>query len=451
MLSMSDPNRRWPPIGPAAQGIRVPLGARGPIVNIVKRDGRVEPFNRDKIIESIRNSGATQPQANLVADRVTARLAPRTSVPSQEVSTMVARSLSHVNPTASQNYAETRDQKLAYNQQVNRLSAEISSINQQVNSVSARIEGLDGQIRSLPSRIARIRQSNYRVLTHLETDQTALSEDWVKLSPELRSTASLKAEMARTRVRDLQQTLSIRVGRGDYNIDNLQEIQAGIPELRANLSDMQGSVVSALSPLEEKFAAVDQDLSRAESTLSLLEAASFPWEEDETPILAIRAKDLNSDQEGVITLTNLKFVFEQEKEIVLKKTLFVVTEKKVVREVAVQKPIGMVTAITEGRVGFFKGSGLFVKFASESGIPEKKFDTSGEDADWATKTFNYIISGQADKELAASAPTEAESKKQQQAPHLVICPVCGAPYTEKIYRGQTSVNCKYCGAVIAIQ
>jgi ATP cone domain len=452
MINVSDPNRRWPPpVGPAAQGARVPLGARGPIVNIVKRDGRVEPFNRDKMIESIRNSGATQPQANLVADRVTARLEPRTSVPSQEVSTMVARSLSHVNPTASRNYTDTRDQKLAYNQQVNRLSAEISSINQQVNYVSARIEGLDGQIKSLPGRIARIRQSNYRVLTHLETDQTALSEDWAKLGPELRSTASLKGEMARTQIRDLQQALSYRVGSGDYNIDNLQEIESGIPELRTSLSDIQGSVVSALSPFEEKFANINQDLSRAESTLSLLETASFPWEEKESPILAIRAKDLNNDREGVITLTNLNFIFEQEKEIVLKKTLFVVTEKKIVREVVVQKPIGMITSLAQGRVGFFKGSGLFVKFASESGIPDMKFDTSGEEADWTTKTFNYILSGQADKELAASTPTEAESKKEQQAPQLVTCPVCGAPYTEKIYRGQTSVNCKYCGAVISIQ
>jgi hypothetical protein len=364
---------------------------------------------------------------------------------------MVARSLSHVNPTASRNYADTRDQKLAYNQRVNRLSAEISSINQQVNSVAARIEGLDSRVKSLPGRIARIRQGNFRFSTHLETDQAALSEDWARLGPELRSTANLKGEIVRTRVRDLQQVLSSRVGSGDYNISNLYEIESGIPELHTNLSDMQGSVVSALSPLEEHFSNIDRDLAHAESTLSLLEAASFPWEEDECPVLAIRAKDLDGDREGVITMTNLKFVFEHEKEIVLKKTLFVVTEKKIVREVVVQKPIGMVTGLAQGKVGFFKGSGLFAKFAPETGIPEMKFDTSGEDAEWVTKSYNYILSGEAEKELAASTPTKAEGKAKQKTPQLVTCPVCSAPYTERIYRGQTSVNCKYCGAVIAIQ
>jgi len=131
----------------------------------------------------------------------------------------------------------------------------------------------------------------------------------------------------------------------------------------------------------------------------------------------------------------------------LKKLLFVVTEKKVVREVVVQKPIGMVTRLVQGKVGFFRGAGLFVEFASESGIPEMKFDTTGQDAEWITESYNYIISGRAEEELVAVIP---EVTADQEVQHLVECPVCGAPYQEKIYRGQTSVNCKYCNAVVSI-
>jgi len=360
---------------------------------------------------------------------------------------MVARSLSHVNPIASRNYVESREQKLAYNKRVNGLSSEIAGINRQVNSSTARIESLDNRIQSLQGRIARIRQGNYRVLTHLESDQAALSEEWTRLGPELRSTVSLKGEIVRTQVRELQEALSHKVGRGDYYLGNLQEIESGIPQARLQLSEMQNSIVGALSPLEKKLESINADLARAESTLAVLEGASFPWEEGETPILAFRAKDLNNDREGFITFTNLKFVFEHEKEIVLKKRLFVVTEKKIMREVIVQKPIGMVTSLSKGKVGFFKGSGLFIKFASEAGIPEMKIDTTDQDAKWATNTYKYIISGQADKELAATAPSESE---EQKAPQLIICPICSAPYTEKIYRGQTSINCEYCGTAIQL-
>jgi predicted nucleic acid-binding Zn-ribbon protein len=402
------------------------------------------------MIDSMRNAGATPQQANIVTNRVTARLAPRVTVQSTEISSMVARSLSHVNPTASQNYAEIRDQRLAYNERVNRLSVEIAAINQQVNSATARVERLDSQIQSLPRRITKIRQGNYRLLANLEADQAALSRDWNRIAPELRTTTNLKGETVRAQIQNLQRTLTYRVGSGDYNFGNLQEIESGIPELRSNLSEMHSSITSALSPLEQKFENINQDLTRAESTISLLEGASFPWEEGETPILAIKAKDLNSDLEGVITLTNLHFIFEHVKEVALKKILFVVTEKKTVREVMVQKPIGMVTDLVQGKVGFFKGSGLFVKFASEAGIPEMKFDTTGEDADWITKSYSQIISGQTDKELAASTPA-TEVKAEKEKLQLVTCPVCSAPYTEKVYRGQTSVNCKYCGALVSLQ
>ncbi len=416
-------------------------------VTIIKRDGRLQPFSRVKMAKSIRNSGATQREADLVTDRVSKRLANRETITSKEVSHMVARSLSRVNSTASQNYMNNRDRKLAYSQRVNRLSTEITAINQQINSVTRRIESFNDQVQSLPIRISRIRQGNYHVLAHLEADQVSLSEAWVRVNPELKSTTSLKGEIVRTQIRDLQQALAYKMGSADYDLNNLRDIESGIPGLRLNLSEMQGSVVSVLSHFEKTFNYLDEDLRKAESTVSILSQASFPWEEGESPIIAIKAKDLNNDLEGFITLTNLRFIFESEKEIVLKRRLFIVTEKKVIREVVVQIPIGMVTRLVQGKVGFFRGAGLFVEFASETGIPEMKFDATGQDAGWMTESYNYIISGRAEEELIAILP---EVALDQEGPKLVVCSVCGAPYREKIYRGQTSVNCKYCNAVVSL-
>jgi DNA-directed RNA polymerase subunit RPC12/RpoP len=361
---------------------------------------------------------------------------------------MVARSLSHVNRVASRNYTATRDQKLAYTDRANRLSSEMAAINHQVDSLTLRLGNFEGRIRSLSGRIARIRQGNFRAMTHLETDHRALFEEWMRLGPELRATVSLKGDVVRTQIQDLQQALTYRLGESGYDLRNLFGIESELPGLRSTLSEMRSSIAATLSPLEQKSATIDRDLARAETTLALLEDASFVWGEGETPIVAIRAKDLQSDLDGVITLTNRQFIFEHEREVVLKKTLFVVTEKKIVREVKVQKPIGMVTGLVQGKVGFFKGVGVFVEFAPEAGIPEMKFDTTDQDAEWVTKIHKYIISGQADNELAAAVPVGAGEKK---APRLVICPVCGAPYQEKTYRGQMSVQCKYCGARVSVQ
>jgi hypothetical protein len=210
---------------------------------------------------------------------------------------------------------------------------------------------------------------------------------------------------------------------------------------------MQGAANTAMSPLAERFESIDKDLRKAESTLLITSQASFPWEKEETPIIAAQVKDLNNDVDSFLTLTNYRFILESNKEIALKKVLFVVTEKKTVREPVVQKPIGMISRLSHGKVGFLRGSGVYVEFGPESNMPEMMFDTSGQEADWIVEGYNYIASGEAEKELATQTTGSTTDKEKMQ---LAVCPVCGAPYREKIYRGQTSVNCKYCGAIITI-
>ena len=438
--------RRSPPKRVRARSKKSSPNRKQPSVKIIKRDGRVQPYARIKMVKSIRNSGANQQEAELVANRVSKRIQKRESVPSKELSSMVARSLSRVNPQASKQFVNQRNQKLAYTQRINRLNSELTSLNQQLNRVPQRIERLDNRIQSLSTRISRIRQSNYRTLTHLETDQTTLTETWNSLSPNLRSTTNLQSETVQSQLRDLQQVLSSRLVSTNYNVRNLQDVDSRLPGLRLTLSELQGTVTSALSPLEKKLQNIDTDLRKAERTVELVADASFPWEQDETPIAAVKVKDLENDLDGFVTLTNLRFILEHEKEIILKKTLFIVTEKKVVREVAVQKPIGMVTRLVRGKVGFFKGAGLFVEFTKDSGVPDLKLDTSGQDADWITHSYNTINSGQVEEELASVMPSISDREE----PQLVTCHICGAPYTEKVYRGQTSINCKYCGAVVAL-
>jgi len=72
------------------------------------------------------------------------------------------------------------------------------------------------------------------------------------------------------------------------------------------------------------------------------------WTENECPVVAVNAKDMNKDVDGVLTLTNHRIILESVKEIVLKKTLFIATEKKKVREVAFEGPVGSVKSLIKG-------------------------------------------------------------------------------------------------------
>ncbi|MCJ7760032.1 hypothetical protein MUP59_02680, partial [Candidatus Bathyarchaeota archaeon] len=121
------------------------------------------------------------------------------------------------------------------------------------------------------------------------------------------------------------------------------------------------------------------------------------------------------------------------------------TQKKKVRETMVDKPVGMVGEVTKGRVGILAGQGLYITFKPESGLQEMKLDTKGNDTDLFLRFHNFISSGQADQELASLEP---EIKAEKTLPS--ICPRCGAPYTGEIFRGQTSIQCRYCGTTIPV-
>jgi hypothetical protein len=449
-----------------------------------KSDGRLEAFNRSKIRVSVLKAGASQMQARQIANTITASVracelcedvAGNKEVSSARLSNVVIAELRTRNKDAAERYSTYRvqqqqirsaqtpggmstplqetpmateeSQRLSYLNSVNALVSELTFISQQASNLPASMASLNDRVQRLPTRITRVRQGNYRALSHLEADQTALDEQWAAFSRDLQATTRNQMDAIFLKTRDLQQILTGYQRRANYERGNLQGIEAELAALHRNVSNIQSQVAGSLTPIEERYQQLDRELRRAETTVAIVADASFPWMEGETPIIAIKAKDLTNDVEGILTLTNHRFIFERETEVVLKRRLFIVTEKKIVREVAVQTPIGMVTQLAKGRVGLLKGTGLFVEFASDSGLPAMKLDTTGQDAEWLTEGFKDVMSGQVQEELAAVVP---EATPTQKPPQLVACQICGAPYTDRIYRGQTSVNCKYCGAAIAL-
>jgi DNA-directed RNA polymerase subunit RPC12/RpoP len=104
--------------------------------------------------------------------------------------------------------------------------------------------------------------------------------------------------------------------------------------------------------------------------------------------------------------------------------------------------------MSEGRVGLLAWAGVFVRFKPGSGLEEIPFDLKSEEVDMTIKNFNYIISGEADADITTLRGVTP--KIMPPTIEMLRCPHCSAPYTREVYRGQTSVQCKYCGSVIPV-
>jgi hypothetical protein len=321
------------------------------------------------------------------------------------------------------------------------LRMNVSTLLREADGAQERLSDLDDRIGNLGNRVSRIRGANYTLMGHLEGASEGLSSRWGMRAPTLKDDAWSRASSIRSELEALSSQLSALGSSGDSDL-SIAESRLGT--FREDVSRLRSYIDDEIDEFESSYEELNSELSVTENTTELLSKPSFDWKKKEHPVVAIRAHHLDDDVHGVMTLTNQRFIFEGEKEVVLKKTLFIATEKKTVREVVIDRPIGSLEAIDKGRVSLFKGSGLFVKFKPETGLGDVKFDTRGNEGDQVIRNFEYISSGEADRDLAEAHGEEEEEREA--AP--VVCPICSAPYTAEIYRGQTSLECKYCGAVI---
>jgi len=326
------------------------------------------------------------------------------------------------------------------------ISNQVSSLRRKLNDPNRRVTNIDNAVNRLPTRVQRIRKMNYRVMTSLEKDIASLSERWSTVKPDVTSIIGSTVPVLVSEGRTIENELAQRRFASNFNVSQLANIEFKVSRLQGRVSALTSRVSGAIGDTLNKLQSLDQNVSVAERTLSLTSGSSFQWKQGESPILSVNAKDLKNDVKGILNLTNQRFIFESEKEVVLKKRLFIVTQKKKVRETTVAKPIGMVEDIVKGRVGILSGAGLYITFKPNSGQQEMKLDTKGGDTDLVLRFHKFISTGEADHELATTG--SGKTDEQKLAP--VICPRCCAPYSEEIYRGQTSLQCQYCSATIPV-
>ena len=78
-------------------------------IQVTKKDGALEPFQREKIVKSCVNAGATQEVAERVADEVAKNV--RDKIPTGEIRAAVLSNLSKEDPAWVMKYMEYEQKK----------------------------------------------------------------------------------------------------------------------------------------------------------------------------------------------------------------------------------------------------------------------------------------------------------------------------------------------------
>jgi len=343
------------------------------------------------------------------------------------------------------NDIETKSEEQLIEERYSRLKSSLFNFSNNLEQPIRGIDELDSKILGMESRILDLRKINYKNLLYLEEKQFELSKKWNPEQSYLKTSVEEKLFEIRTTLSNLQRELNQTT---NQNHSRIEMYESRFNNIRNNHTIIGNQISQQLTLFREEYNDVNEDLSIAEKTIDLLTHPSFSWKQSEHPLISVKAEDMGKNIEGILTLTNQRFLFESEREIVLKKVLFIATEKKTTRQLIVNQPIGIIEKLEKGRVGFLKGTGLFIQFKPESHIKEMKIDTTNEDAENILRFFNWIVSGKADLELDEGK--EDDDKRDNYENLEILCSFCGAPYRNEVYRGQTTIQCDYCGAMIRI-
>jgi DNA-directed RNA polymerase subunit RPC12/RpoP len=319
------------------------------------------------------------------------------------------------------------------------LKSDLSSLSFRVKNIPSPVSNLDNNIDKLSHRVSGIRNGKYFSLNYLENDVESLKARWDERAQNIFDYGNEQEERLLSRISDAERGLGYSTSLSDLNRAETQ-----LKEVRAILSQTENSMRTRIQEFSGDFNNINNELKIAEETLELLINTSIGWKKGEYPVLSVRAHEMIDDQRGVLTLTTFRVLFEEIKEVVLKRSLFIATEKKTVHEVIIDQPIGSIDSIEKGKVGFFQGGGLYLNFKSQVDVEDKKFDTRGDDDERFIRFYQFVVTGEAEKEL--SSLTEEKDEKEE----IAHCPHCSAPFTEEILLGQTSIRCKYCGTIIKL-
>jgi predicted nuclease with TOPRIM domain len=368
------------------------------------------------------------------------RKKPSKRVKSKKARTRVQKkALKKSKPKVTRTTKKEIEKKDDYSVKYNSIKSRLTSLSIRTKNLPSRIDQFDLKVNNISNRIKNIRQDNYYSQTNLESEYKNLSKNWNTVHSSVLNSNYNQVNTALQRQNDIENRLNL--SKTPLEID---QIETQLSDFTHSIAMMENSLNNQLQEHQNRYNSINNDLILIENTLAQLENSSIDWKNKEYPILAIKAKDLTHDKQGVLTLTNFRILFEEVKEVILRKSFFITTEKKTVKEVTLDQPIGAVKVIEKGRVGFLKGAGLFLRFKPQTGLEELKLDTSGNDDEKVIHFYNYIITGEAQKELIPILDEASDSSVP------VNCPHCSAPYSEEILLGQTSIKCLYCGTVIKL-
>ncbi len=341
---------------------------------------------------------------------------------------------------------------------ISALKAKVGNLQNSVRLNQARdaLEDLQTKVNGLGQRIANLRAKGYVFEKELENQAAAFVEQWAALAPGVQQQVNVQAAALQASLRPIEVQM-VQLNAAAHNPAMarplLATLQSNVDLLEDKVSAAERSIRGMYDKFDNAVYQLTKHLTDIEYMLAQLAEASFQLLPTEAGIAAVKAvwcrtgKEQKDDPQGVLFLTDQRILFEQKEEVATKKVLFVATEKQKVQNLMLETPVALLDVVTTSKAGLLKNEDhIEIRFQPGAPYSNAHFHIWQDCALWQG-LLNKAKAKEFDKDRAV-AIDQAEVEKIKSAP--TKCPACGATMDVVILRGQDSVRCEYCGAVIRL-
>jgi hypothetical protein len=354
---------------------------------------------------------------------------------------------------SDQNPAET------LRNEINSLERSIDDLRKRVtlSSIRDEVANLHNSTLGLPQRIQDLRRRNYAFDKSLETKAGDMGMRWATIKGSVEGQLMAQSTMLQNDMRSLDAKLPQLA---TYS-SNQSVAQAMLPALKTETealdrrcSAAEDAIENIYRPYQQEYSSLDQSLDTITWSLDQLDEATFQLLADESLVLAVKAtwtrdgKEDGQDPKGTLFLSDQRIFFEQKQEVATKKILFITTATEKVHKLLYFFAVGQVEDVLASKQGLFKNQDYIdIRCVVDAPYPSIVLHLDGQDSTaWAT-LIKRVRMHDLDADRALAVNQEAVEKVRS-AP--TKCASCGGTITQPILRGQDTLQCEFCGAVIRL-
>lgn len=338
-----------------------------------------------------------------------------------------------------------------------RLSSEWESLSPRVilQTVSNQLGQVDRDLAELGEQIGELRQKGYIFDGDWEPKVAKLTKNW----PQEQRLARREIDSQSAELRQTADEIERLVTRSERDHSRLDDLERRLETFESEIRAAEEKIEQTFQRASDESGEIYAAMERVTFMLEHLHDAEFQLYPDENPVAACKAKGAGKkdEPEGVLYVTDQRLIFERVEKVATKKVLFVATEKKIVRELIWEAPVGAIEKVSAKDKGGFVGIGskqlLTMNFdRAAKGVPDEIVMQllAHTDNEMWQDLVEKVKSGQIAQEKYAGASQDVAAADETPAPAAPTeCESCGGKLPPA-FKGMQRLECEFCGSVIAL-